>query len=63
MADDHFRIAAAELRQVRMRLRERFETSFGVEVERDCLLVRIEGAGEAGWGECVAGSFPGFSYE
>ena len=63
MADDRFRIAAAELRQVRMRLQERFETSFGVEEQRDCLLIRIEGAGEAGWGECVAGSFPGFSYE
>ncbi|HEY4667023.1 MAG TPA: o-succinylbenzoate synthase [Anaerolineales bacterium] len=63
MADDPLRIAAAELRHLRMRLRDRFETSFGVEEERDCLLIRIEGAGEAGWGECVAGSFPGFSYE
>jgi len=63
MAADQLRIVAAELRQVRMRLQDRFETSFGVELDRDCLLIRIEGAGESGWGECVAGSFPGFSYE
>lgn len=63
MAGDPLKIEAAELRHLRMRLRDRFETSFGVEEDRDCLLIRIEGAGQEGWGECVAGSFPGFSYE
>lgn len=48
---------------VRMTLRQPFETSFGVELERDCILVRVEGDGAVGWGECVASSGPWYSYE
>jgi len=57
------KIEAAELWHVRMRLQMPFETSFGVEHDRECLLIRLEAEGQDGWGECVAGSFPGFSYE
>jgi len=46
-----------------MQLVSPFRTSFGVELDRDCIIVRV-GAGEhEGWGECVAGEFPGYSYE
>ncbi len=53
----------AELRVVEMPLRSPFETSFGVESRRRCLILRLMGAGWEAWGECVAGAFPGYSYE
>ncbi|HEY71470.1 MAG TPA: o-succinylbenzoate synthase [Anaerolineae bacterium] len=52
-----------ELRHVRMQLQSPFETSFGIEHERDCLIVRLEAEGQVGWGECAVSSFPGYSYE
>ena len=52
-----------ELRHVRMQLQSPFETSFGTEHERDCILVRIGAEGLVGWGECAVSSFPGYSYE
>ncbi|MGD8864687.1 MAG: o-succinylbenzoate synthase [Anaerolineales bacterium] len=52
-----------ELRHIRMRLRSDFRTSFGLERDRDCVLVRISSDGLEGWGECVAGAEPGYSYE
>lgn len=57
------RIDAVELRHVRMRLRSPFTTSFGVELDRDCLILSVEAEGIVGWGECVAGRRPGYSYE
>ena len=57
------KIEVIELRHVRMRLREPFETSFGVELDRDCLILRVDCEGMTGWGECVAGITPGYSYE
>jgi len=54
---------AVELRHLRMQLRSPFETSFGVEHERDCIIVRLESEGIQGWGECAASYFPGYSYE
>jgi o-succinylbenzoate synthase len=52
-----------ELFHIRMRLQQPFETSFGVEQDRDCILVRVEGDGAVGWGECVASMGPWYSYE
>ena len=52
-----------ELRHVRMRLVAPFETSFGVELDRDAIILMLRGEGLTGWGECVAGMRPGFSYE
>src|SRR6202022_1097581 len=40
-----------------------FETSFGVQSERDILLVKAITDGGEGWGECVAGEEPDYSSE
>jgi O-succinylbenzoate synthase len=56
-------LEAVELFHLSMRLRNPFRTSFGVEHDRQCLILRVEAGGLAGWGECVAGEFPGYSYE
>ncbi len=52
-----------ELRHIRMRLKSPFETSFGIEHDREAIVLRVEAGGLVGWGECVAGAFPGYSYE
>jgi O-succinylbenzoate synthase len=56
-------LEAVELRRIRMALVAPFETSFGVQTERDILLVKaVTDVGE-GWGECVAGEEPTYSSE
>jgi O-succinylbenzoate synthase len=57
------KIELVELRHIRMQLRAPFETSFGVEHDRDCIILQLRGEGLIGWGECVAGITPGYSYE
>lgn len=57
------RIDSVELMHIRMRLQSPFRTSFGVEQEREALLLRAAAGGIAGWGECVASRAPGYSYE
>jgi len=52
-----------ELRRVAMPLVHPFRTSFGVETERDVLLVRAATPDAEGWGECVAMSAPLYSAE
>ena len=57
------RLHAVELRRIQMSLVAPFETSFGVQTERDILLLKaVTDAGE-GWGECVAGEDPHYSPE
>jgi O-succinylbenzoate synthase len=57
------KLEAVELRRIKLALVAPFETSFGVQTERDILLLRaITDAGE-GWGECVAGEEPTYSSE
>ncbi|TMC35114.1 MAG: o-succinylbenzoate synthase [Chloroflexi bacterium] len=57
------KLQAVELRRIHLPLVAPFETSFGVQTERDVLLVKaITDAGE-GWGECVAGEEPTYSSE
>ena len=60
-------LLAVELRRIAMPLVSPFRTSFGVERERDILLVRVEAAADGqratGWGECVALSEPTYSAE
>jgi O-succinylbenzoate synthase len=46
-----------------MRLKNPFVTSFGEEYDRESLLIRVFEGDLDGWGECVASSAPGFSYE
>ena len=40
-----------------------FETSFGRELTRHGILVAVTSDGLTGWGECVAGAGPWYSYE
>ena len=40
-----------------------FETSFGRETDRQCILIAIQADGIIGYGECVASSEPGYNYE
>ena len=57
------RIERIELHHISMRLKNTFITSFGEELDRECVLVRAFSEGQEGWGECVASREPGFSYE
>jgi len=52
-----------EVFHVEMPLVTPFTTSFGTQVVRPCLIVRLGGEGADGWGECVAGEGPWYSYE
>ena len=54
---------AVELRRVAMPLVSAFRSSLGTEAARVALLVRVEGDGSEGWGECVAGADPLYSPE
>ena len=57
------KIERVVLREIRLDLLERFEISSGGSQDRRILLLTMEGEGEVGWGECVAGEEPGYSYE
>lgn len=57
------RIERVELRELAVRLRFRFETSFGVEQELRKVLVTVHSGGLQGYGELTAGTWPGYSYE
>jgi O-succinylbenzoate synthase len=52
-----------ELRRIRLPLVTPFRTSFGTEHARDVLLVKVTSDQAEGWGECVAGAEPLYSYE
>jgi O-succinylbenzoate synthase len=56
-------VRGVELRLVGLPLVRPFRTSFGLETEKVCILVRVETDEATGWGECVTGSDPGFSEE
>ena len=57
------RLDSVELRRIRLSLVAPFETSFGVQTERDVLLLRAITDQGQGWGECVAGEEPTYSSE
>jgi O-succinylbenzoate synthase len=57
------KLEAVELRRIRMSLVAPFETSFGVQTERDILLLKAVTSVGEGWGECVAGEEPTYSSE
>ncbi|MFJ4770926.1 o-succinylbenzoate synthase [Streptomyces uncialis] len=57
------KVEGVELRRIAMPLKAPFRTSFGVETDRDILLVRVETEDAEGWGECVAMSEPRYSSE
>ncbi len=57
------RIEHAELRIISLPLKYPFETSFGVQTEKKCAVLRLDCEGATGWGECVAGEGPWYSEE
>ena len=57
------RIEKITIYHLDMPLAHPFETSFGVETRRECLILAAEGNGLSGWGECVALNIPSYSYE
>jgi O-succinylbenzoate synthase len=57
------RVEAVELVRVRVPLVAPFHTSYGLESERDVLLVHVVGDGVDGWGEDVAPAEPGYVSE
>jgi O-succinylbenzoate synthase len=57
------RIRSIELRHTKMELVSPFETSLGVERYEEHIIVRVDGDGVTGWGECVVEPTPSYSYE
>jgi O-succinylbenzoate synthase len=57
------RIERLELALVRLPLVRFFETSFGRIDHKTFIIVRVDGDGESGWGECVAEQDPYYSAE
>ena len=57
------KLQSVELRRIRLSLVAPFETSFGVQTERDVLLLQATTTDGVGWGECVAGEEPTYSSE
>lgn len=57
------KIERIDLYHISLPLVSPFETSFGRQTERPCLIVVLHSEGLTGWGECVANSKPGYSYE
>jgi len=57
------RIESITLRELEMRLKAPFETSFGVTQKRRILLVEIVADGVTGWGEVTTTEAPFYNYE
>ena len=57
------KIERIDLFHIAMPLVSPFGTSFGVQLDRDCLIMKVYAEGLIGWGECVATNDPGYSYE
>ncbi|GAB4504517.1 MAG: o-succinylbenzoate synthase [Anaerolineales bacterium] len=57
------KITSIHLYHLRMPLVSPFETSFGREIDRECILIALHAEGLIGYGECVATRDPGYNYE
>jgi len=57
------KIESITLHHVSMPLVSPFETSFGRETDRECVLIVLQAEGLTGYGECVATRDPGYNYE
>jgi len=57
------KIERVELRELSVRLKFRFETSFGVEQDLRKIILIAHADGLEGYGEVTAGNVPGYSYE
>ena len=56
-------IESVEMREIAMRLRNPFETSFGVTQDRRIILVTVRTDAGEGIGEVTCNEVPGYSYE
>jgi O-succinylbenzoate synthase len=56
-------IESITLHHISMPLVAPFETSFGRETDRECVLIILQSEGLTGYGECVATRDPGYNYE
>lgn len=63
MEESFGRVDRIEVFILRVPLNFPFETSFGVQKEKEALIVRVDAGGVIGWGECVATYAPLFNYE
>src|SRR2546421_9580818 len=57
------KIETITLREIKMRLKAPFETSFGVTQDRRILLVEVIWDGTSGWGEVTSGETPSYNPE
>jgi O-succinylbenzoate synthase len=57
------KIDSLTLHHISMPLVSPFETSFGRETDRQCIILTVQAEGLTGYGECVAAREPGYSYE
>ena len=57
------KIERVDLYYISMPLVSPFGTSFGMQLQRDALILALHSEGLTGWGECVATNDPGYSYE
>jgi len=57
------KIETITLHHVSMPLVAPFETSFGRETDRQCVIITLQADGLTGYGECVATRDPGYNYE
>jgi O-succinylbenzoate synthase len=57
------KIESIVVREIHMRLKSPFETSFGTVQNRRILLVEVVANGVSGWGEVTAGETPGYNAE
>jgi o-succinylbenzoate synthase len=57
------RVQRVELRHTKMELVSPFETSLGVELYEEHIIVRVDSDDVTGWGECVVEPAPSYSYE
>jgi len=59
----NMKIESIILHHISMPLVAPFETSFGRETDRQCVLITLQAEGLTGYGECVATRDPGYNYE
>src|SRR5262249_54438172 len=62
-AEGNMKIEQIDLREIHLRLRAPFETSFGSVQDRRILLVQVRSDGLSGWGESTAMEGPFFNSE
>jgi O-succinylbenzoate synthase len=56
-------LSSLTLHHLSMPLVAPFETSFGRETARECIIIELRADGLTGYGECVASREPGYNYE